>query len=90
MSKANDAAIARSVGDTQFGTSLKDVNDGDFDRGYSDGGPEGSPYEGYPFVHAGFIESDDYRSVHKFDDWSPRTDAGFVRRPTHKSDVERT
>ena len=90
MSKANRPDQQNTIGDTQFGTSLKDLEGGDLDRGYFDAGPEGPSYEGYPFIHAGYIEPDDYRETHMFDDWSPRTDAGFVRRPMNKSDVERT
>ena len=88
MPKALQPDQINTVGDTQFGTSLKDCEDGCLDRGYFDAAPEGN-YEGYPHVHAGFIDSEVFRENHFFDDWSPRTEAGYVRRVLHKGDVER-
>ena len=37
--------IAATVGNTRFGTSLKDLDEGDLSRGYYDAAPEGN-YEG--------------------------------------------
>ncbi len=87
--------IAASIGGTKFGTSLKDLDEGDFSRGYYDAAPEGN-YEGsleadgfeQGTLHAGFIEADGYRKSHGWDD-----EYGFVRRPHYGEgdggDVER-
>ncbi len=97
--------IANTLGDTKFGTSLRpDVKSGDLSDGYFNASPDGN-YEGsldsdtYWEIdddgnmkefsagtrHAGHIEADGFRSPHGNND-----EYGFVRRPLHGSDVERT
>ncbi len=85
-----------------FAAGGVEVRDGDYDRGYHDAAPVGN-YEaslgddvGYDFsdgkmterkvgtMHAGQIEDDGYRAQH-----GDMDQFGFVRRPTHKTDVER-
>lgn len=101
MAEKNE--ITNTVGDTGFGTSLNDVKDGDLSDGFFDAAPVDN-YEGsldsdkyYEFdddgnmtefragtKHAGQIEADGFRPTH-----GDLQEHGFVRRPLHKSDVER-
>ena len=91
--------IDNTLGDTQFGTSLKDTKDGDLERGYSDAGPEGN-YEGSldPTVTYDFddgkmerLEGGTLHPGHIEPDMyrARHGNYGFVRRPNDRSDVER-
>ena len=78
-------SIQNTLGGTQFGSSLKDLADGDLSRGYFDASPEGS--EGYMAgeVHViDDLEGEGFRRTHgRFDEY------GFIRRPSYRGDVER-
>lgn len=85
MAEKND--IANTVDGTQFGSSLKDLADGDLSRGYFTQGFDDEYEEGVPagpIRHPGHIESERYRETHGLNE-----EYGFVRRPTYRSDVER-
>jgi hypothetical protein len=76
--------IKRTLGDARLG-HLRDMEDGDFSRGYFDAAPEGS-YEGsltdgVGTLHAGHTEPEDFRRRHGLYD-----EYGFVKR----SPFERT
>lgn len=79
--------IRNTLGGTQFGSSLKDLADGDLSRGYFTEGFDDEYEEGVPagpVRHPGHIESERYRPTHGLYD-----EDGFVRRPLGKTDVER-
>ncbi len=99
----DDAETKATLGDADLGYLNDDVQDGDLSRGHYDAAPRGN-YEGsleppmqiYDFDsgevvekhrgtrHAGHIEPDGFERTHGDQD-----QYGFVRRPTHRSDVER-
>ncbi len=74
--------IKNTLGGTRFGSSLKDLADGDLAHGYFDAAPS-SDY-GARTRHAGHIEEAGYTGSH-----GSQGEYGFVRRPLYKSDVER-
>jgi hypothetical protein len=96
------AEIRKTLGDADLGY-LDDVQEGDISRGYFAAAPEGN-YEGSldgdtyiefdddgkmteheaGTMHAGQLEADGYRGTH-----GNLGEYGFVRRPLHKTDVER-
>ncbi len=93
----HDRDIRNTVGNTQFGSSLKDLEDGDLARGYFNAAPKGN-YEASLMdrdedmwgdyggtLHPGQLEADGYREKHGTDD-----EYGFVRRPRHRTDIERS
>lgn len=90
------------AGSSDLEKSRGDASQDDLERGYYDGAPKGDYEAGletrtdglnmgmYSFEtkratrHAGFIEADStFKPKHGEDD-----EYGFVRRPTHKSDLE--
>lgn len=86
MAERND--IQNTVGDTQFGSSLKDCEDGDLSRGYCTAGFDERYEEDMPAGPVripGQMSSESYREEHGMHD-----EYGFVRRPNFRSDVERT
>ncbi len=66
--------IKNTIGDTKFGTSLADLEDGDLHRGYFDATPVTN------------TEMATDPSPFSMDD---EKEVGFVHRPLYKSDVER-
>ena len=98
---AEKKEISNTLGGADLG-HLKDVGDGDFSEGYFDAAPTGNyegsledPVQRYDFdsnsfkeedhpgtLHAGQIEADGFERTHG-------DSHGFVRRPTHKTDIER-
>ena len=78
MAKNRD--IANTLGDTDFGSSTKDLADGDFARGYFNAEPK-SDYE-----HS--LEPRPEYPVWPMDD-KEDPDTGFVHRPEYQGDVER-
>lgn len=76
---AKDRDIKNTLGDTAFGSSTKDLADGDFGRGYFNAEPEGD-YE----------HSLEPKPKYHWDlGLDGESDPGFVHRPTYKGDVER-
>lgn len=67
----------KTIGDTGFGSSMKDLADGDFERGYFNAEPEGN-FERSPSPLP--VLSDEGH-----DEGNP----GFVHRPRWKGDVGR-
>ena len=94
--------INATVGDTEFGTSLKDLEEGDLSRGYFAAGPEGN-YEGsldgdtyYTFDdgkmtehHMGTKHAGHIEPDGYRETHGEHDEYGFVRRPTNGNDVER-
>lgn len=76
---AKDGDIKKTLGDTEFGSSMKDLADGDMARGYFNAEPT-SDYERSlePKPKYAWPMDDD-------DDG----DVGFLHRPEYKGDVER-
>ncbi len=94
--------ISATLGGAKFGTSLKDLEEGDFSRGYYDAAPEGN-YEGsldgdtlLSFENGKITEhhmGTRHAGMIEPDGYrSPHgedDEYGFVRRPTRGGDVER-
>lgn len=81
-------SVKNTIGNTQFGSSLKDLEDGDLERGYFDASPESPGYEenvpAGPVRHPEHIDSDQFQGEHGM-----HGEYGFVRRPLYRSDVDR-
>lgn len=77
---AKDRDIRKTLGDTAFGSSTKDLADGDFARGYFNAEPKGD------YEHS--LEPKPEYPVWPMDDEAD-PDTGFVHRPEYKGDVER-
>ncbi len=94
--------ITASVGDTKFGTSLKDLDEGDLSRGYYGAAPEDN-YEGsldgdtyltfkdgkMTEHHAGTLHAGMIEADGYRSPHGADDEYGFVRRPTRGGDVER-
>lgn len=102
MSERDD--IARTLDGTAFGSSLKDLEDGDLTRGFSDAMPEGNyegsldpeihhvwPDDGGPpkTYHCGTRHAGHIEPDCNRDTHGDLNEYGFLRRPLHGSDVER-
>ena len=77
---AKDRDIKNTLGDTAFGSSTKDLADGDFGRGYFNAEPKGD------YEHSLEPRNSLYPVL---DDTDDDNAAGFVHRPRWKGDVER-
>ncbi len=79
--------ISATIGDTKFGTSLKDLEDGDLGHGYFDAAPEGN-YEGSLGDESYYSFKDGEMTEHK----AGTLHAGMVEpdgyRETHGADDE--
>ena len=101
---AHDRDIQNTLGGTEFGSSLKDLKDGDLGRGYFNAEPEGN-YEGSldpsivydcsgPGLECERLEGGTLHDGFIEPDMNRARhgdldEYGFLRRPENKSDVER-